>query len=83
MKSSASESGLIYLTQFQLNETLYNMMAEQTSFVDFTELWGTRDSIAEALGNSMDVVSHFLANKILGKTTINSHWLYLETTVKQ
>ena len=36
------------------------------------DLWGTLDSIAEGLGNSMAVVSHFQAGKILGKTTINN-----------
>lgn len=56
---------------------------DQTSLVDSTDLWGTLDSIAEGLGNSMAVVSHFLAGKILGKTTITIHWLSLETTVKQ
>ena len=41
---------------------------EQTSLVDSTDLWGTLDSIAEGLGNSIAVVSF----KILGKTTINN-----------
>ena len=45
---------------------------EQTPLVDSTDLWGTLDSIAEGLGNSRAVVSHFLACKILGKTTINN-----------
>ena len=48
------------------------LVMEQTSLVDSTDLWGTLDSIAEGLGNSMAVVSHFLAGKILGKTTINN-----------
>ena len=47
------------------------LVMEQT-LVDSTDLWGTLDSIAEGLGNSMAVVSHFLAGKILGKTTINN-----------
>ena len=55
---------------------------EQT-LVDSTDLWGTLDSIAEGLGNSMAVVSHFQAGKILGKTLLTIHWLSLETTVKQ
>ena len=45
---------------------------DQTSLMDSTDLWGTLDSIAEGLGNSMAVVSHFLAGKILGKTTIKN-----------
>ena len=47
------------------------LVMEQT-LVDSTDLWGTLDSIAEGLGNSMAVVSHFQAGKILGKTTINN-----------
>ena len=45
---------------------------DQTSLEGSTDLWGTLDSIAESLGFSMAVVSHFLAEKILGKTTINN-----------
>ena len=48
------------------------LVMEHTSLVDSTDLRGTLDSIAEGLGNSVAVVSRFLAGKILGKTTINN-----------
>lgn len=66
---------IIFWLQLQLNTTLGNMVAlieSLSNISDSTDLWGTLNTVSEALGSTLRVVTHLIGDENLGNVTNSS-----------
>ena len=65
----------IFSLQLELNRTLGNMVAlieNLSNISDSTDLWGTLNTVSEALGSTLRVVTYFVGDENLGNVTNRS-----------
>jgi len=58
--------------QLQLNKTLGNIVTlieGLSNISDSTDLWGTLNTVSEAIGSTLRVVTHLIGNENLGNVT--------------
>lgn len=66
---------LFVLLQLQLNTTLGNMVSlieNLSNISDSTDLWGTLNTVSEALGSMLRVVTRLIGDENLGNVTNSS-----------
>lgn len=75
LRSSYKISLLFFSLQLQLNKTLGNMVAlieSLSNISDSTDLWGTLNTVSEALGSTLRVVTHLISDENLANITDSS-----------